>query len=109
MRETMRERERQWERRWERERESEGDSKIERERESEGDSKRESESEREIQRERESNKSIIILGTIKYNYTSVPGNISEIGVIRSSNIILLCFLQQNKIDFSNGRGNFNVL
>ena len=86
-------------------REREGDSK----RESEGDSKRESESEREIQRERESNKSIIMLSNIKYNHTSVPRNISEIGIIRSSNIIILCFLQQNKMDYSNGRGNFNVL
>ena len=86
-------------------REREGDSK----RESEGDSKRESESEREIQRERESNKSIIMLSNIKYNHTSVPRNISEIGVTRSSYIISLCFLQQNKIDFLNGRGDFNVL
>ena len=64
---------------------------------------------REIYIERESNKSIIMLSNIKYNYTSVPGNISEIGVTRSSYIISLCFLQQNKIDYSNGRGNFNVL
>ena len=82
-----------------------------REREKERDSERDNERERERERyrERESNKSIIMLSNIKYNHTSVPRNISGIGVIRSSNIILLCFLQQNKIDFSNGRGNFNVL
>ena len=90
-----------------RERDSERDD--ERERESEGDSKRERERERERYRERESNKSIIMLSNIKYNHTSVPRNISEIGVTRSSYIISLCFLQQNKIDFLNGRGDFNVL